>query len=143
MTFKLENGGTLELNSSDSQLRHIDRAWASTVHAFQGRTVDTVIAAMEAEHPHLTTQKSFYMEISRARHRAEFVTDDRKALGEHLEQGTGERIAALESMRQETESHREPEREAKREVSSSHGPGVEAVPVYDLSKERQENELEF
>ena len=73
----------LELKEGDSQLRHIDRAWASTVHAFQGRTVDTVIAAMEAEHPHLTTQKSFYVGINRARHRAELVTDDRKALDEH------------------------------------------------------------
>ena len=89
VTFRLEGGGTLELQKGDSQLRHIDRAWASTVHAFQGRTVDTVIAAMEAEHPHLTTQKSFYVEISRARHRAELVTDDRKALGGHLEQATG------------------------------------------------------
>ena len=51
------------------------------MHAFQGRTVDTVIAAMEAEHPHLTTQKSFYVEISRARHRAELVTDDRQGAG--------------------------------------------------------------
>ena len=49
-------------------------------------------------HPHLTTQKSFYVEISRARHRAELVTDDRKALGEHLETATGERIAALEAL---------------------------------------------
>ena len=48
-------------------LCHVDRAWASTVHAFQGRTADTVIAAMEANHPNLTTQKSFYVEISRAR----------------------------------------------------------------------------
>ena len=31
-----------------------------------GGTVDTVIAAMEANHPHLTTQKTFYVEISRA-----------------------------------------------------------------------------
>ncbi len=42
----------------DPQLRHLDHAWASTVHAFQGRTVDNVIAAMEARHPHLTTQKT-------------------------------------------------------------------------------------
>ena len=60
VTFRLEDGGTLELQHGDSQLRHIDRAWASTVHAFQGRTVDTVIAAMEAEHPHLTTHKTMY-----------------------------------------------------------------------------------
>ena len=82
----------LDLKSSDPQLRHIDRAWASTVHAFQGRTVDTVIAAMEANHPHLTTQKSFYVEISRARNRTELVTDDREALRERLEAATGERI---------------------------------------------------
>ena len=31
----------LDLTPGDPQLRHIDRAWASTVHAFQGRTVDT------------------------------------------------------------------------------------------------------
>jgi hypothetical protein len=31
-------------------------------------------AAMEANHPHLTTQKSFYVEISRARDRAELVS---------------------------------------------------------------------
>ena len=59
-------------------------AWASTVHAFQGRTADTVIAAMEANHPHLTTQKSFYVEISRARDRAGLVTDDKAALSVHL-----------------------------------------------------------
>ena len=65
--FALEDGRTLDLKDGDAQLRHIDRAWASTVHAFQGRTVDTVTAAMEANHPHLTTQKTLYVEISRAR----------------------------------------------------------------------------
>ena len=87
VTFRLEDGRTLDLAPGDPQLRHVDRAWASTVHAFQGRTVDTVIAAMEANHPHLTTQKSFYVEISRARDRAELVTDDREALKEQLRSG--------------------------------------------------------
>ena len=68
------------------------------LHAFQGRTVDRVIAAMEARHPHLTTQKSFYVEISRARDRAELVTDDAKELRAQLEAATGERIAALEGI---------------------------------------------
>ncbi len=98
VTFRLEDGKTLELGAGDPQLRHLDHAWASTVHAFQGRTVDNVIAAMEARHPHLTTQKSFYVEISRARDRAELVTDDAKALREQLEAVTGERIAALEAI---------------------------------------------
>ena len=98
VTFRLEDGRTLELGRNDPQLRHLDHAWASTVHAFQGRTVDRVIAAMEARHKHLTTQKSFYVEISRARDRAELVTDDAKALREQLEAVTGERIAALEAI---------------------------------------------
>ena len=49
--FRLEDGWSLDMRRDAPQLRHVDRAWASTVHAFQGRTVDTVIAAMEANHP--------------------------------------------------------------------------------------------
>ena len=64
VSFRLEDGRVLDLDGKQTQLRHVDHAWASTVHAFQGRTVDNVIAAMEANHPHLTTQKSLYVEIS-------------------------------------------------------------------------------
>ena len=97
-SFRLEDGRMLDMNAGDPQLRHIDRAWASTVHAFQGRTVDTVIAAIEANHPNLTNQKMLYVEISRARDRAELVTDDKAALREQLQALTGERIAALEAV---------------------------------------------
>ena len=107
VTFRLEDGRMLDLRPGDAQLRHVDRAWASTVHAFQGRTVDNVIAAMEANHAKLTTQKSFYVEISRARDRAELVTDDRNALRETLEAVTGERIAALEAVEPEKAKGRE------------------------------------
>ena len=98
VSFRLEDGRSIELERRDPQLRHLDHAWAATVHGFQGRTVDRVIAVAEARHPHLTTLKSFYVEISRARHDAELVTDDAKALRETLEAVTGERIAALEAV---------------------------------------------
>ncbi len=98
VAFRLEDGRRLDLRPGDPQLRHLDHAWASTVHAFQGRTVDNVIAAIEARHPHLTTQKSFYVEISRARVRAELVTDDASELRAQLQAVTGERIAALEGI---------------------------------------------
>ena len=98
VAFRLEDGRRIELGRGDPHLRHLDHAWASTVHAFQGRTVDNVIAAMEANHPHLTTQKSFYVEISRARDRAELVTDDAARLREQLETVTGERVSALEGV---------------------------------------------
>ena len=94
-------------------MQHLDHAWASTVHAFQGRTVDNVIAAMEAGHTNLTTQKSFYVEISRARNRAELVTDDRTRLKEQLEVATGERISALEGIGSEVGKGRGMEQDAK------------------------------
>ena len=42
--------------------------------------------------------KMLYVEISRARDRAELVTDDKAALREQLLELTGERIAALEAI---------------------------------------------
>lgn len=96
--FRLEGGRSLTLRQGDAQLRHLDHAWAPTVHAFQGRTVYNVIAVMESRHPHLSTQKSFYVEIGRARHRADLLTDNAEALREHLESATGERVAALEGI---------------------------------------------
>ena len=136
VTFTLEEGRRLVLTRGDTQLRHLDRAWASTVHAFQGRTVDNVIAAMEANHPHLTTAKAFYVEISRARDRAELVTDDAKALRERLETVTGERISALEGIGESVRPEPPPpppgldakaplERETtERELADSSSPGM-------------------
>ena len=60
------------------------------MYAFKGRTVDNVIAAIGANHPNLTTQKSFYVEISRARDQAELVTDDATELRAQLQAVTGE-----------------------------------------------------
>ncbi|MCY4407516.1 MAG: ATP-binding domain-containing protein, partial [Rhodospirillaceae bacterium] len=112
VAFMLEDGRRLALTPGDPQLRHLDRAWAATVHAFQGRTVDNVIAAMEANHPNLTTAKAFYVEISRARDRAELVTDDALALKERLEAVTGERLSALEGIGESVRIEREAGREA-------------------------------
>ena len=138
VTFQLEGGRTLDLSPGDPQLRHVDRAWASTVHAFQGRTVDTVIAAMEANHPHLTTQKSFYVEISRARDRAELVTDDKAALKEQLEAATGERIAALEAVEPESAKVRaaEPDTGRDKDRSSDRATSREQTSGPEMEKAR-------
>ena len=125
VTFRLEDGRSLELGRDDPQLRHLDHAWASTVHAFQGRTVDNVIAAMEARHPHLTTQKSFYVEISRARDRAELVTDDVEGLRSQLQAVTGERIAALEGIGEKAAAARDRAADALSSDGKSAGNGPE------------------
>ena len=143
MSFRLEDGRALDLRRDDPQLRHIDRAWASTVHAFQGRTVDRVIAAMEANHPHLTTQKTFYVEISRARERAELVTDDRNALRERLEAATGERIAALDAVELERGKAAEAgldktrERERGQSVAEPRAPAPEATQALKVPEREQ------
>ncbi len=88
---------------SRSSRMGLDRARLS------GHTVNNVIAAMEADHPQLTTAKAFYVEISRARDRAELVTDDAQALKERLEAVTGERISALEGIGESVQPGRERE----------------------------------
>ncbi len=99
--FRLEDGSVARLADGDPQMRHLDHAWAATVHAFQGRTVDRIIAALPADHPKLTTQQSFYVAISRARDRVELVTDDAWKLSDQLEKATGERVAALDGVAQQ------------------------------------------
>ena len=148
--FRLDDGKSVKLGEGDPQLRHLDHGWASTVHAFQGRTVDNIIAAMESSHPHLTTQKAFYVAISRAREGAELVTDDAKQLADHLEKATGERVSALDAAKkyvtlgieigeekmlepgevQEREGRDagEAEREADRSNEAGHRTGPEIVP---------------
>ncbi len=94
---RLENGTVTKLGNRDPQLRHIDRAFAATVHAFQGRTVDRIVAALPAANPKLTDQRAFYVAISRARDTALLVTDDAHKLADQLERATGERLAALDA----------------------------------------------
>ena len=95
--FELEDGDTITLGEGDPQLRFLDHAWASTIHAFQGRTVDTIIAAMESRNPSLVNRKSLYVAISRARYRAELITDNAGELADHLERASGERVSALDA----------------------------------------------
>ncbi len=86
-------------------------------------------------HPHLTTQKSFYVEISRARDRAELVTDDAAELRAQLQVVTGERIAALEGIGQ---IHREAQ---DRSAEAAHGdPGKEAG-ARDLAQKNRESSV--
>ena len=79
------------------------------------------IAATEANHPRLTNQKSFCVEFSRVRDRADLVTDDAKVLREHLEAVTGERIAALDAVELERTESREAGLDADRDAGRDKG----------------------
>ena len=96
LVVRTEDGRRHRFSHREQILNHIDLGYCSTVHAFQGRTVDYALAAIPAAHRHLTTQKSFYVELSRAREGVHFVTDDKKELQAGLLKRTGERLSALE-----------------------------------------------
>ena len=93
----LADGRTISLGADDPQLRHVDHAWSSTVHGAQGSTADRVIAVLDSSHRALTDQSTFYVEISRARHGAEILTDNREQLIEVLMADTGERPTGEEA----------------------------------------------
>ena len=94
---------------------------------------------MEANHPHPTTQKTLYVEISRAHDRAELVTDDRAALRERLEGATGERIAALEAVEPErAQGQQEAGPEAARSVGRERGASVSQKRERTLAPEMEQ-----
>lgn len=91
-----EGGEVKTLSLGDPILKHTDNVYASTIHAAQGQTSKHVIGVLEAEHPHLTNQKLFYVTISRAKDSLCLITDDRAKLQDKLVEKTGERIASTE-----------------------------------------------
>lgn len=106
VSFTNEDGQQKSLPVDVPQFQHADYAFNATVHAFQGRTVDNVIAVLDATHAELTNQKTFYVEVSRARDRAIILTDDREQLAQTLVENTGEARSALQGIGEETPSER-------------------------------------
>ena len=94
--FMTEHGERIGLARSDPQLRHLDHAYSSTVHAAQGRTVRSVIAVLGAAG--LTDQTMLYVEMSRACDEFVLLTDDRAALAEVLVHRPGLEESALEAI---------------------------------------------
>ena len=98
---------------------------------------------MEARHRHLTTQKSFYVEISRARDRAELVTDNMEDLRAQLQAVTGERIAALEGIGETAAAARDRAVDAARSDGKSPGSGPESSAAKEVDGQAsQEKALE-
>jgi hypothetical protein len=55
--------------------RHWEHAYASTIHAAQGRTADRVILHLDSKNAHLIGHESWYVGISRARRDVRIFTD--------------------------------------------------------------------
>lgn len=99
ITFRMSDGRHVTYDKSASQLHYIGHAWAQTGHAYQGQTIDHIIAAMPSLSG-LTDQKSFYVDISRAKQNITFLTDNIERLRDTLKGRTGEEITALDLVRE-------------------------------------------
>ena len=64
---------------------HLSHGYTVTSHASQGKTVDHVIVAQSSESLSVASVEQAYVSISRARHSAEWITDDTEALGDAIE----------------------------------------------------------
>lgn len=74
--------------------RLLNRGYAVTSYASQGKTVDTVLLA-DAANPAATTSNQWYVAISRGRRKAVVFTSDKSALRDCVER-EGDRTLALE-----------------------------------------------
>ena len=95
MTFR-DADREFSLARSDPQLRHLDHAYCTTVHAAQGKTATGAIAILDAGGA--TDQAMFHVEISRVRREFLLLTDDREALIELLEGRADSGDGALEAI---------------------------------------------
>ena len=85
LTFKMDNKQALSLSIKDKSIRHIDHAWASTTHAYQGKTVDHAVVLMPSRHSPLTSLQSLYTGSSRHRLSLTIITDDANKLSSNIE----------------------------------------------------------
>lgn len=96
ITIKLESGRHITFAVSSNEIKHIDHSYAITAHKAQGLTCDIVIAVVESYRKHLTTQKNFYVSISRAKQNAIIITDHKANTIKLLQKNTGIDISARE-----------------------------------------------
>ena len=90
-----EGGREFSLALTDPQLRHLDHAYCSTVHAAQGRTARAAIAVLDAGG--WVDPELFHVELSRVSEEFLLLTDDRDALIESMAYDRGE-DGALEAL---------------------------------------------
>jgi hypothetical protein len=68
-----------------SAKQHWEHAYASTIHAAQGKTTDRVLVHIDTKYEQTMGSESFYVAISRARHEAKLYVDDRSKLAVAVE----------------------------------------------------------
>lgn len=99
-TIKSATGAMYKVNLNSDALKHVDYAYSLTADAAQGRTVNHVIGAMKATEKYLklSTQRMFYVVLSRARHSAKLVVTDLSKFVDRIAEKTGAKVNTLEGI---------------------------------------------
>ncbi|ETO10974.1 MobA/MobL family protein, partial [Reticulomyxa filosa] len=96
---KLEmgDGKVVEADLKDKDLKHIDYAYSDTAYSAQGKTADYVIGVLRAREQYisLSTQRSYYVTLSRARHGVKLITNNISHLSKWLATHSGEKSSAI------------------------------------------------
>lgn len=95
-TLLFSNDKQVVLDMNDLKNNHLDYNFSNTVHAAQGATVDNVITVAESWHKLLTNQRSFYVQISRAKHNVKLITDSKELVTEQISNEKSESVKALD-----------------------------------------------
>ncbi|MCD6056297.1 MAG: exonuclease subunit alpha [Gammaproteobacteria bacterium] len=116
----------LDLNATQSQ--HWSYGYVDTVHSAQGKTVDRVLALAQSYNVNLSTCRSFYVAISRARKEAWLYTDNIERYREQISSHLGEKTSALASgLREEWVPKPEVKEQARQERIGEEKEGLSSV----------------
>ncbi len=95
---KMKDGSEKILNLDSETANFIDHAYASTSYSSQSLTFKHVIGIMDSKEKDLTSQATFYVNMTRAQETATFVVDDKERVYDALKNLTGEKDSALQKL---------------------------------------------
>lgn len=103
-------GGKIETLPRDHpDLKHIDYNYSSTIYGAQGKSAYSVIGVLRSNEGvvNLTTQRSLYVTLSRAKSQITVITDNYMNLLYKLSEATGGKTSALEHQTKIQDEHKE------------------------------------
>ena len=96
ISLRLDDGTVKVIDTKNSTHKHWDYGYAVTAYGSQGSTANEVITNEDSKYKLLTTQREFYVVITRAKRQVTLYTDDAKALQKQIASATGNKYSALE-----------------------------------------------
>jgi conjugative relaxase-like TrwC/TraI family protein len=95
---EFDNGKYYQIDLNEVEGGHWNHNYVTTAHAAQGMTADRVIYHAESFRRNLASQQAFYVAISRAKHGAIVVTDNKNELEIQLKEHSGQKQSAIKEI---------------------------------------------